>query len=379
MKAATLLAVFAVTFLACVAAKKSTARVKNVAVVETEVDAQSGASDGLSPAEVRQVTAELRREAVKNLPRDKYNIMTSETVIAQGGAVLEECADENCVIVLGSKVGADYIVRGTISKLQTKFTLSVEMYETENGNLVASSDPVRSENVAELLEKTAAICADMYRVFVNPRSSKRRSAQPAPPSKPTVATQPAETPLPQFSAGVLGTFIDNRDGKKYKTTTISGKTWMAENLNYDTPTGSWCYGDDRSNCGKYGRLYDWITAKKACPSGWRLPTTQEWGNLAKAVGGSATAGKKLKAESGWSDYRGRSGDGIDSYGFSALPGGYRYSGGKFGSVEFGGLWWTATEYGELKAVFKYMDYYDHNISEGASNQEDSFSVRCVKE
>jgi len=379
VKATTLFAVFALTFLACVTAKKSTARVKNVAVVETEVDAQSGASAGLSPAEVRQVTAELRREAVRNLPRDKYNIMTSETVIAQGGAVLEECADENCVIVLGSKIGADYIVRGTISKLQTKFTLSVEMYETENGNLVASSDPVRSESVVELLEKATAACADMYRGFADPRSSKRRSAQPAASPKPVLATQPAETPLPQFSAGVLGTFIDNRDGKKYKTTTIGGKTWLAENLNYDTPTGSWCYGDDKSNCGKYGRLYDWITAKKACPPGWRLPATQDWGNLAKAVGGSATAGKKLKAESGWSDYRGRSGDGTDSYGFSALPGGYRDSNGKIGSVEFGGLWWTATEYGEYKALFRYIDYYDHNISEGASNQENSFSVRCLKE
>jgi uncharacterized repeat protein (TIGR02543 family) len=140
---------------------------KNVAVVETEIDAQSGASVGITPAEVRLVTAELRREAVKNLPRDKYNIMTTETVYAQGNAVLEECAEENCVIALGSKIGADYIVRGTISKLQTKFTLTVELYETENGNLVASSDPVRSENVGELLENTAAACAGMYKTIAN--------------------------------------------------------------------------------------------------------------------------------------------------------------------------------------------------------------------
>jgi len=153
----------------CIAALAalSAASVKNVAVVETEVDIPSGASSiGLTSAEVRLVTTELRREAVKNLPRGKYNIMTTETVYAQGSAVLEECSDENCVIKLGSMIGADYIVRGTLSKLLTAFTLSVEMYETENGNLVAVSDPVRSESVKELIEKAAVVCGDMYRSFV---------------------------------------------------------------------------------------------------------------------------------------------------------------------------------------------------------------------
>jgi hypothetical protein len=154
----------------------SVAGVKYVAVVETDIDAQSGASATLTSADARLVTAELRREAVKNLPRDKYNIMTSETVQSMSGAVLEECAEENCVIALGSKIGADYIVRGTISKFQTMFTLTVEMYETENGTLVASSDPVRSEKVVDMLEKAASACAEMYRAFAN----EQRPVAPAP-------------------------------------------------------------------------------------------------------------------------------------------------------------------------------------------------------
>jgi len=143
------------------------AQVKNVAVVETEVDAQSGTAAEITSAEVRLITAGLRRKAVKNLPRNRYNIMTSETVQAQGGAVLEACADENCVISLGAKIGADYIVRGIISKLRARFALSVEIYETENGNLVASSDLVSSENIVELVEKTATTCAEMYKTFAN--------------------------------------------------------------------------------------------------------------------------------------------------------------------------------------------------------------------
>jgi len=65
-------------------------------------------------------------------------------------------------------------VRGTISKLQTKFTCSAEIYETENGNLVASSDPVRSESVVELLERAAAACADMYKTFADTQNSMRK-------------------------------------------------------------------------------------------------------------------------------------------------------------------------------------------------------------
>jgi uncharacterized protein (TIGR02145 family)/uncharacterized repeat protein (TIGR02543 family) len=120
---------------------------------------------------------ELRREAVNNLPRSKYNIITAETVQAQGGAVLEECSEENCVIILGSRIGADYIVRGIISKFETKLTLSVDIYETDNGNLVASSDPVRAEKVGELIEKATVACANMYKKFVNEQNSSLEPKQ----------------------------------------------------------------------------------------------------------------------------------------------------------------------------------------------------------
>jgi uncharacterized repeat protein (TIGR02543 family) len=152
------------------------AQIRYVAVVETELDARSGASDDLSSAEVSLITTELRREAVKNLPQGKYNVMTSETVQSMGGAVLEECIDENCVIVLGSKIGADYIVRGIVSKFKTLLTLSIEMYETENGTLVASSEAIRSENASDLLMKAAAACADMYKTFAAAQSPAAKAA-----------------------------------------------------------------------------------------------------------------------------------------------------------------------------------------------------------
>ncbi|MCL1947175.1 MAG: hypothetical protein FWF51_08535, partial [Chitinivibrionia bacterium] len=136
-----------------------------------------------------------------------------------------------------------------------------------------------------------------------------------------------------------GTFTDSRDGQVYKIVKIGNQIWMAQNFNYNAE-GSRCYGEGgivgrtdkgmpfpdtlseeqiRENCEKYGRLYDWETAKKAAPQGWRLPTDKEWKKLLNAAGGSKTAGEKLKSNWGWNydNNKGKSGSGTDTYGFSA--------------------------------------------------------------
>jgi uncharacterized protein (TIGR02145 family) len=160
---------------------------------------------------------------------------------------------------------------------------------------------------------------------------------------------------------------------------------MAENLNYQTGN-SWCYGNDNSNCNKYGRLYDWNAAKGACPSGWRLPSRADWDGLGQAVGGVREpdgdgnidwqgAGKKLKASSGWNG----DGNGTDDFGFSALPGSNRYTDGSFLNVGDVGNWWTATEYDASKAYSRGMlcDYDD--VYEGTGDEELGLSVRCVRD
>ena len=176
------------------------------------------------------------------------------------------------------------------------------------------------------------------------------------------------------------TFVDLRDTKTYKLATIGGKVWMAENLNYQPSTseGNWCYGNNNSNCTKYGRLYTWNVAKTACPSGWHLPTRQEWGNLATSVGGTGTygangaAGTKLKAASF---------GGTDDYGFSALLGGYRYAGtSNFMDIESEGNWWTATENGN-GAYRRSMTYGKGEVTENSvgERKDNGMSVRCVKD
>ncbi|GBU25127.1 hypothetical protein R83H12_01766 [Fibrobacteria bacterium R8-3-H12] len=85
----------------------------------------------------------------------------------------------------------------------------------------------------------------------------------------------------------------------------------------------------------------------ACPSGWHLPSKEEWDVLVTYIQNDKVCticDAHLKATSGWNDNSSRtSGNGLDSYGFSALPGGYggyRYSGGSdFGNAGSRGHWW----------------------------------------
>ncbi|MDR2693533.1 MAG: fibrobacter succinogenes major paralogous domain-containing protein [Chitinispirillales bacterium] len=178
------------------------------------------------------------------------------------------------------------------------------------------------------------------------------------------------------AAGGAGTFTDKRDGKTYRTVKMpDGKIWMAENLNHKTGN-SWCYNDDNSNCNTYGRLYDWNTARKGCPSGWHLPTVQEWDGLVGAAGGNTMAGKKLKSTSGWGNSA--SYNGTDAYGFSALPGGSRFTDSSFDNAGDGGSWWTATAYGSDIAG-RLMNDFNGSVLEYYGGVGNGFSVRCVRD
>ncbi len=167
-------------------------------------------------------------------------------------------------------------------------------------------------------------------------------------------------------------------GQTYKTIKIGTQTWMAENLNYNAD-GSKCYEDDESNCQKYGRLYNLATAVNACPKGWHLPSVDEWNVLMASVGGEETAGKYLKAKSGWNDYEGKSGNGEDKFGFAALPGGFSTPGGSFSYVGNGGLWWIDSEDDSDYAPTAGMYYNHENVVYNNDGRNYFFSVRCVKD
>jgi TonB family protein len=240
-----------------------------------------------------------------------------------------------------------------------------------------------------------------------------------------------------IAAFAQNTFTDPRDGKKYKTAKIGNQTWIAQNLDYHGEDGylGLCYGDEPQkkirkpeNCKKYGRLYDWNEATKACPKGWHLPSNKEWEILMDFAGGKEEIpGNKLKAKNGWPEHdflesykslkeleqgleadlskknisykrnskspkckwteeeidnRGRikvtEHDHCitDEYGFSALPGGSFFSNDGFFAAGKLGYWWSADN--EHYRMSYSHSSYGHDG--GCDDNSDSplFSVRCLQ-
>ena len=173
-----------------------------------------------------------------------------------------------------------------------------------------------------------------------------------------------------------GTVKDLRDGQTYATVNIGGRVWMAENLNYETETSVVFPEYDGKSREKYGRLYTWDDAMKACPSGWRLPSEDDWNELLEFVGDSATAGTKLKAARNWDKARGDV-IGTDDYGFAALPAGVSHVNGN-GVRSFsnnGAFFWTATENG--RAILIVMHYEKEVVESSRFDKETWLSVRCI--
>jgi uncharacterized protein (TIGR02145 family) len=169
-------------------------------------------------------------------------------------------------------------------------------------------------------------------------------------------------------------FTDLRDNKIYYIVPIGNQVWMAENLAY-AAEGSKCYNNDPKNDKEYGRLYDWETAKKACPPGWHLPSDAEWQELVDFAGGYKIAGKKLKAKSGWNE----NGNGTDDYGFAAFPCGIGNSDGGFGGFGGYGLWWSSSESDANDAYRRHISHRYDGVYRGSYSKNLLFSVRCVRD
>ena len=188
---------------------------------------------------------------------------------------------------------------------------------------------------------------------------------------------------------------DPRDGMVYKTTTIGGQVWMAENLNYfdveGTPSSiknDWCYWDKPENCESAGRLYTWKVAQRICPEGWHLPTKADWESLLREVGADSLneilwkGSSKLKSVSGWEN----DGSGTDDFGFTALPAGMKFTTNTQDGFTYHGcssLMWASTEAdggaADTLAYHMYLDCSNDNAIVNTVKKINGLSVRCVKD
>jgi uncharacterized protein (TIGR02145 family) len=225
----------------------------------------------------------------------------------------------------------------------------------------------------------------------------------------------SETFIFQFATNIPcpGTPTVEYEGQVYNTIQIFSQCWLKENLNVGTMIPGtqemsnnsviekYCYNNEQDSCTKYGGLYQWdeimqYTTQQGvqgiCPSGWHLPTDEEWKVLEGAVDSQYgigdpewdiefvyrgfDAGKNLKTTSGWD----LGGNGTDLFGFSGLPGGYRYINGYFDFIGNYGYWWSSTEGGFGYGWNRVLNYLSPEVYRYSSYYgEDGLSVRCLRD
>ena len=168
-------------------------------------------------------------------------------------------------------------------------------------------------------------------------------------------------------------FTDVRDSNCYRTITIQGVTWMAENLKFKANGGSHFFDHNSDNLPGYGLLYEWKTALNSCPSGWHLPSGNEFQTLANYF---EQSDKWKKVTS-------------DPFSFAIQLGGMQDYEGTFSEMDESAYYWTSTEYDRGNAeYFSYliinkMPVIDISRKEDVAEipgteKTNKYSVRCIK-
>lgn len=195
--------------------------------------------------------------------------------------------------------------------------------------------------------------------------------------------------------------ISDIDGNIYNTVSIGTQVWMVENLTV-TKYGN---GDQITNItdntqwdllttgarstnvflpdyvATYGWFYNWYAVadnRHICPTGWHVPSDDEWTTLTTYLGGESVAGGKLK-ETGTAHWESPNTGATNESGFTALGGEfYDSSGGWFGPRNWG-VWWTSSEADANNAWNRILFFTDASITRVANRKALGISVRCIKD
>jgi uncharacterized protein (TIGR02145 family) len=202
---------------------------------------------------------------------------------------------------------------------------------------------------------------------------------------------------------IEGTKVKDGDGNIYGIVKIGTQDWMTKNLKTtkyndgvsitnvtdgDTwsalTTGAYCwYNNDKTSYeNPYGAFYNWfaVNTGKLCPSGWHVPSENDWTILATYLGGEAVAGGKMK-EVGTSHWKDPNVGATNESRFTAVPGGHRHGsdGGFFDGVHDYGIWWSVTPTNDPNVRHVALNSYAIELSRSSLSKPYGFSVRCVRD
>ena len=204
------------------------------------------------------------------------------------------------------------------------------------------------------------------------------------------------------------TKVADTEGNLYNTLKIGSQVWMTQNLRatrlndntsipeltgntqwIGTTAPAYCwYNNDIAYKPTYGALYNWyaVNSGKLCPAGWHVPTDEEFNSLEQTLGMAADQldlwgwrgtdqGAKMKTNSGWDE----GGNGTNSSGFSALPGGYRFGAdGEFYLLTTITYWWTATQHDADRGWYRRLDSSNSAVYRASTSKKGGKYIRCVK-
>jgi uncharacterized protein (TIGR02145 family) len=161
-------------------------------------------------------------------------------------------------------------------------------------------------------------------------------------------------------------------------------------------TGAWCYyNNDPANEAIYGKIYNWYAVagiydaasladpslrKQFAPTGYHVPSDEEWTTLVDYLGGNVIAGGHLK-QPGFCYWHEPNADADDTSAFTGLPAGYREGyDGIFGGLSFQTYFWTDSnaEFG-LDAWTYQLRYTDGFAVRNFHSLTNGFSVRLIKD
>lgn len=201
--------------------------------------------------------------------------------------------------------------------------------------------------------------------------------------------------------GTYGLSISDIDGNSYSIIRVGTQVWMSENLkatkysdgtiiplvtdnstwsNLSTSAYCWYNNDMATNKAKYGALYNWyaVNSTKLCPSGWHIPTDDEWTVLENFV-------IQYNVYGAGTTYR----DALPllenaSIGFNATYSGWRYE-GNYQRLGSHAIWWSSTlwitdwttDYAYIRNIGDTSGTAD-NVSRYYAPKNTGLAVRCVK-
>jgi uncharacterized protein (TIGR02145 family) len=203
------------------------------------------------------------------------------------------------------------------------------------------------------------------------------------------------------------------DGNVYQTVVIGSQEWMTENLRSShfangepiphvpsiqdwvvLNTAAFCwYNNDSLSEVPHGKLYNWFAvndSRNVCPTGWHVPSTQDWDLLSDHLGGADVAGGPLKAtgtiQEGTGLWLSPNDEATNQTAFTGIPSGARgfWSGIEPPDESYAGMggfaiYWANSSANMDSASYRYLSYGNGRVYAEQALKSWGMTIRCVRD